>query len=201
MRPPAPVRFSTMNAAPVFLPIVRAMVRATMSPVPPTAKGTMILTGLLGYSAATASELAASRSASKSRGARKAPMSFMTSSSLLLHSRHDDSVPFGIVPATAASRKLQLVIPNIVGERQPREVRGGERRSGHEPKLLDHELQLSRVLCRMPNGALQGLVQRLFAVVDIGVRGHVRAGTATFPPGVESLLHIRTEANELLAEP
>src|ERR1700692_3948764 len=123
MRPPAPVRFSTTNAAPVFFPIVKAMMRATMSPVPPTANGTMILTGLLGYSAATASALATSRSASNGNRVRKARMNFMTSSSLLPDSRRNDSVRVGDKSDTAAaSHEFQLVIPDIVGDRQAREV-------------------------------------------------------------------------------
>ena len=62
-----------------------------------------------------------------------------------------------MVPGTRCAGSCYL-------ERQPRELRYGERWVGSEPKFLDHELQLSGVLCRVPDAAFQELVQRLFAV-------------------------------------
>ena len=48
MVPPDPARFSTMNRLPNSVPMVSASRRVIVSPVPPAARGTMILTGALG---------------------------------------------------------------------------------------------------------------------------------------------------------
>jgi hypothetical protein len=48
MMPPEPGRFSTITAPPSTLASSSATSRASVSPVPPAASGTMILTGLTG---------------------------------------------------------------------------------------------------------------------------------------------------------
>src|SRR3982075_4268134 len=57
--PPAPARFSTTNGCPNSCDSACAKGRATISVVPPGAKGTISVTGLLGHTCAKAS-LAAS---------------------------------------------------------------------------------------------------------------------------------------------
>src|SRR5438552_10740478 len=61
MLPPAPPRLSTMTFWPSSGPIFCAIVRATMSTVPPAANGTRMVIGFVGHSCAPAGSAKARR--------------------------------------------------------------------------------------------------------------------------------------------